>query len=662
MINIPETTTKRWVQANSSDLLGNIWYTKNISFDNVGYLSLSNSPRTIYNEALSGDFDNVNGIEYYSSSFYATTWNKMWSINIRPLIELPTIGVSTPSGDIEGSMCYFGDDLVVVQDTDVDYKPAGDWVDTNISLTSSGQHDSVHFLSQNALAIADVNTVKLYAAQISATPTLITTLTIPEHFEITKMEYLNQYLYIGTKNKNSGKAALFVWNGSGTGASQVYEVTTPHIQSLCAHNNSIYILESNGAISRFNGSGFTQVAALPIFYVGGFTSGSSVSIYKGVMQSNGRVIYINFSDSTNSTRRILNQPDGIWCYDENIGLYHKYSNTLSQVVQDTIGTADVNTTTSVIKVTAAPVTGTEVYYENDGGTSIAGLTTRTKYFVIKVDATSIKLATTKANALAGTAISLTGTGNITQSLIFFPNIDYGAFYVRRPTYVRPMNRIETDAPMYGTDIFWSTEVNKGDSETTNWATLQCTSTGVESRGYFVTSKILSNDVTDYWKTFVIKYQPMQSELDKIIVKYRTQDDGKEFIDERSWDITWTSTSTFTSTETGWADASAGDEVEILIGAGAGLIAHISTITESSGTYTVTLDETYDNYASGDLAVAIFRNWKKLCTITSSETNGYTKLELGNKINGKFIQFKIELRGIGVKIEELSVDDVKFLPK
>src|SRR5262249_568592 len=57
-------------------------------------------------------------------------------------------------------------------------------------------------------------------------------------------------------------------------------------------------------------------------------------------------------------------------------------------------------------------TGDEVLYDNGGGGTIGGLTSGQVYFVI-VDASNhnkIKLAATKSDALAGTAITLTSTG------------------------------------------------------------------------------------------------------------------------------------------------------------------------------------------------------------------------------------------------------------
>ena len=51
-----------------------------------------------------------------------------------------------------------------------------------------------------------------------------------------------------------------------------------------------------------------------------------------------------------------------------------------------------------------------VTYTKGGGTVITGLTDNTAYYVIKVDQNTIKLATSSSNAIAGTAINLTGLG------------------------------------------------------------------------------------------------------------------------------------------------------------------------------------------------------------------------------------------------------------
>jgi microcystin-dependent protein len=71
----------------------------------------------------------------------------------------------------------------------------------------------------------------------------------------------------------------------------------------------------------------------------------------------------------------------------------------------------VNVTTNVITVIAndSLFTGTTAVLSTTGGAP-AGLTAGNTYYVIRVSSTEIKLATTLANAIAGTAIDITSQG------------------------------------------------------------------------------------------------------------------------------------------------------------------------------------------------------------------------------------------------------------
>jgi len=666
MINIPNET-KQWKQANNSDLFGNIAVTKNINFDQEGYLKLSNSSRAAMHSSIDADFD-VPAVMLFNEDYggyFTETWDNAFAINQFPLSDYPTqiTDAGVPSGDSESDAVMFGDKMIVTQDTDVDYYDmvTNAWVDTNISLTASGQHPVANFLSLNAVAIANVNTVGLYAFPFSATPSLITTLTILSDFEITSMCYHNQNLYIGTRNKNGGHAYMYVWNGSGSAAQSHYKVDSNIIFSMCAHKGSVVLLAGNGELLRFNGGGFTTLDAFPIYYTDrSLIDYLNIGMYKNIMKSNGDLIYILFTDNGNSTRKLLNQPDGVWCYDDKVGLHHRYSLSNSLVKIQHILDTDVDPTTDIITVTTPAVsTGTEVYYRA-GATLIGGLTDETKYFVIKVDATHIKLATTKANALAGTSINLTSSGVVGQSLVFFPNIDYGAFYTGR-TMSMCLLDFTSSSPQYGTDLLWGGEVDLR-TKTGDDSLLGTTTGYVESRGYFITPKIFSNNITDTFNRFSLKYSKLMTELDKIIIKFRTTDDRLDEINlsnSANWLITWTSTNTFTTIDTHWANAVVGDEVEVLNGAAGGLLAHITEITLDAGTYTVTIDETFDQYITGDVSQAVFRNWKKFDTIDWTNTDGFYAKDID--MTGKFLQLKIELRGIGTRIEQIKVDNKYSLP-
>lgn len=668
MINIPNQQNRVWNQPNTSDLKGNLFVTKNLTFDRQGYLSLSHSPRAVITQATSS-FNNVAAMIHNDDyGYFVATWDSAFSVDDSPLSAAPTLiaTAGVPATDDETGIDYLGELMVVSQDTDVDYysASANTWTDTNITLTNNGQHDVVNMLSLNLLAIANVNTVGMYLNPMTATPTLVTTLTIPSDFEITKMVYFNQNLYIATQNISGGLAAMYVWNGQGTAAQQVYKVNSNIIFSLCVHKDAIYALLGNGALMKFTGGSFSLAAGFPMYYLDqSLTDYQNISLYKDIMRSNDYVLFINFSNDENNVNALTYQPDGVWCYDENVGLYHRYSNTIrTPVYQLNIATANVNTTTNQITVTTAPVSGTECYYNDGGGTAIGGLVDEQKYFVIKIDSTHIQLAETYQDAVAATPvpIDLTGTGNAFQDIIFFPNTDFGQFYAARPTALLNID-IPTDNRQYGVDILWGTEVYRRDNAT-DYGTLMTASDGLSSRGYFISPKIVSTEVTDAYDLLTLKFLPFTDSTDKIIIKYRTTDDMRNNINLNNWSITWTSTTTFTTTQTAWADAEVGNEVEILTGAGGGLLAHILSISEAAGTYTITLDESFPDYTTNDIGKAVFRNWVKFKTIEYGDSNaeqGFLAEHLGLK--GQFLQLKVELRGVDIKIIELLVDNVFYLP-
>ena len=117
--------------------------------------------------------------------------------------------------------------------------------------------------------------------------------------------------------------------------------------------------------------------------------------------------------------------EGVWEEVAAPGITTTFDNdtmplSLTRVLPSTqhiIATSAVNISNEQITITDHGLsTGHTLLYDNGGGTALAGLSDDTVYYVIKVDANTIKLATNSANATAGTAINLTGTGNNAQTL------------------------------------------------------------------------------------------------------------------------------------------------------------------------------------------------------------------------------------------------------
>ena len=673
MIQIPNSESKTWQQANNSDLFGNIVSTRNITFDKKGYLRLSNASRVALSSTSDADLDEAAVfVRSADHGYWVETHNSAFEINkdtILGIAPAQDVTAGVPSGDLQSDATFASGLLIVTQDTDVDYydPAANTWTDTNISLTATtgSQHPIEKFLSLGSVAIADVNTVKLYASPFTATPTLQVTLTILADFYITSLAYFNQNLYIGTINKYGGHAFLYVWNGYGTAAQSAYEVDAGAIWDLCVHEDSIVLLTSRGQLLRFNGSGFTQLDAFPTFYTEIVPADEvNVSMYHNCMKSVGDILLINFAGE-DALQKITGQPDGIWCYDSNLGfMYHRYALSSAEVVRNTTANTAINTTTNAITVTASPITGTECLLLDSSYPAVpGGLRYDKTYYVIKIDATTIKLATTRTLALAGTPIDITSqpaSGN--GILVFFPRYDYGqTLCASRSVAILPIERNITK-PEYGTEILYGGSISK--SDLTSIDCIGTVSTAVENRGDFITPKINSNQITDIFNLITLKFSPFKTDTDKIIIKYRTEDDMRDFIkiETGRWRATWTSTTTFTTPEPELANAVVGDEVEFLEGGGAGILAHITAISENAGTYTVTIDEEYEYYTSGDLAQFVFHNWIKWKTVTYGDDNanqGFLSDQLG--VQGKFLQIKVELRGVQTRIEGLTIDNKYHLP-
>ena len=169
-----------------------------------------------------------------------------------------------------------------------------------------------------------------------------------------------------------------------------------------------------------------------------------------------------------------------------------------------------------------------------------------------------------------------------------------------------------------------------------------------TKGYFITQFIPSEDIREEWDSLWLKFQRFITTGSQFIVKAR----GTRSLllaNRRPLQatITWTGATTFTLTLAAGDDALAvGDEVEVLNGANAGRVAHITTIAGNhAAVQTITIDETMTT-ASGS-SVANFERWKKLGTISNTEKYE-DSLSVG--IKSSFVQLKVMLAGLASEMQ------------
>jgi hypothetical protein len=96
--------------------------------------------------------------------------------------------------------------------------------------------------------------------------------------------------------------------------------------------------------------------------------------------------------------------------------------------------ADINTSTEVITKAHNFVTGTQVIFNNGGGTSPTGLTNNETYFVRRASSTTLTLHPTEADASAGTnTVDITAAGTGTAFRLYADQTDFSAANVDTAT-------------------------------------------------------------------------------------------------------------------------------------------------------------------------------------------------------------------------------------
>lgn len=656
-IYLPPQESRQWKQTNSGDVFGTLFSTRNIDFDQEGYLKLAKrSTAIVYNVSNFSAVTSISTSALNESTYYIMTSGRPHTLAFNlSLTDIYAVTIGT--GSLNYDIVPWQGVLYSSQNTSFSYYNGSGWTGSLGSLTTGKYHPLCVLESGNQLAIGDGNLVKLYDSSHS----LVATLTIPADFEVRWIRYNASNLYIGTKNIAGGNAVMFVWNGAGSSAQGAYPIDGTFIFSGCNYDSSIAIFTSRGQLMRFNGGGFSELANLPVYYTNyswyGNTPTSGKIINRG-MASDGGIIYINIDGSlADNSIRLANQPSGLWIFDPKVGLYHKAgyatAKTESRSIDDTTG---INTTTNVITVSSYTAqTGTKVLYTASTSGEATGLSPKEFYYIIRVSSTELKLALTYDDAIAGTAIDISSQGT-TQVLYFHNDDDFGQVSSINAgalclTSDYDTNESATYRSMNGSRVLFGAIISD-DTLSSSVNTLQTLTEG-ENRGNFVTQKIHSSAIKDVWKKIYSKLANLFEGNDKVIVKYRTVDKNKfpVYTFPLAKCVTWVDSTSFTTTSD-LSSVVVGDEVEVLSGSGAGYIAHITDIQEGATEWIITLDESV-SVTANDKSYVFIQNWKKIGVANNETADSILGALCGAK--SKWVQVKVELRGVSQPtIEEMQI--------
>lgn len=659
MIKIPQD--KEFFVSNGSDLTPNIQFTKNVDFDEEGYIKLSPPFPSIANDTdvatlgMSLDVIAVDTDDLLDQKYKLVTDDGTFDIDLTAESFAVDAGAPTGNTNVSRFVGWKGGDWYVNVSGDI-YSlqtPLGTVWD--IENTDGIDYAEV-FINRNTLVGSTINSnVQQYteANMNGTTPTgdnSGTTLQLPSNFEITGLAYSNYRIGVATWNKTGGSAYFFVWDGTTASANQGIPVQAQVIIDVVAYKNSWVILTSVGELLYFNGGGFDSLGSLPSYYFNAnwiALDTNAVFEHGRTMHVDGDIIYINVGSllvsSPDNSGILRGFYSGAWCFDPKVGLYHRYGIANSKLTSGSIAAVS-GTFTSTAHLLS---TGDRVLYTSSGVT----------YFAIYVTADTFKLADSYALAQAGTASSTFGTASYT--LKWIKREDWAQLTVHN-TNLGVCRRFENGSNLDNEGVlpffignFMATKSMGADNVVTVMAP------SFDNIGSVTYAKIKSQNIEDVWQGLVLKHRPL-TEGDKIVIKYKIRDFYKQIAIGRADDIspssdfiTWVDGTSFTTTKD-LTEIEIGHEVEFLSGAGAGATAHIVSATNNSGTWTVVVDETIAGGVSGNRSTCIFDSFVKLGTITatSQEPNNTYKVKIG--VVSSWIQVKVEVRGIGTTIEEMQI--------
>lgn len=645
MIKVP--LNSEFKVQNGPETKPNIAYTKNVDFDQEGYIKLSPPMPTLTDDTATAAFGHfVDIFNYDFNSYKAITDDGIFDIELDDLTV--TLDAAAPSGETESRVAGF-------QSTTWIMNAGGDIWATDGTTWTKRNDDTVDFfesfVSRNTWAGAVSGGVQQYAiANLDDSPLSTTStgpdLVIPSFLTPTGQAYSNYRLGIATANRQQGNAFFFTWDGTSASAGQGVPVDAPAIIDVCSYQNSWALLTSRGQLLYFNGGGFDVLANLPVYYFSESwldTLGSDQ--FGKILNSDSDIIYINIGsrlEGNSDDSGILNGfYSGVLCYDPAVGLYHRYGLSHSHIMKQTLTpTANVYTSTGNHYL----LTGDIVVF--DGIVKYA----------IKVDATNFKVASTYDAAIAGTNDTVSGADTIN----WIARTDW----CQAESYNNLFGCVKKIDNSYTTAQGWIPTFAGGglsQKDMTFDSTINILAPIFENVGTICYYKMMSSQIEDLYQSVIVKYKSL-SDGDKIVVKYKLADGYKQIAVGEAGDstpdvyITWTDANTFTTTKD-LTQVEVGDEVEFFAGAGGGSTAHISSLSEAAGTWTVNLDEDIRGGESGNKSTCRFDSFKKLGVITKDTVNqapGQALLRL-NKTS-KAIQVKLELRGRDITIEELIVNN------
>jgi len=333
----------QWTQKNLGDSSGTIWSSFNLDLTlKKGDVKITRlmTNTTSVDEANLGlpigfvKVDGGSGVQ--NAEWWTVAGARVFNGGTRPHVSWSqdaTSGTPTTCSSQYSDIKVFNNNMYVTTASETVYKnSSGTWSNFTAGASDSNNpHLLCPYGNRMYMTRSNSNIISWNTSDTVATSGQYTLDITNDYVNfITFIKPASDKIWIGTINAYHGNGAIYSWDGS-SGNPVRYELDSVGVVSGVIHNDVLYTVDNNGRLLVFNGGTFVEVARFPNFKRNFFINATQTDNNRwihpnGMAIVEGKInILINskFEAQTDTPEEMT--PSGIWEYDKDIGLYHKYS-------------------------------------------------------------------------------------------------------------------------------------------------------------------------------------------------------------------------------------------------------------------------------------------------------------------------------------------------
>lgn len=335
---------KTFLQTNRSTVLGTLWSTMNADFQSsVGVIRID--PRlqvlTKTGDTNATTLGRAVGFTSFGGAYYTVAGSKVYvggSVATAAFVEDTAVTTSTDYDSNYSDITTWNSRVWTTAPSKLRSFSGGTWTDRATFVSTTQPHMMSIFTKfprlyviHNATTVASIDTSDVYVS------TGDYSLTVDSAYRLTCISYSDSFIWIGAVNNENptGQGVVFQWDGISAQPTNIYYIVSRGCLAIIVKENIPFIMDARAELKKYSGTGFDEVARLPIptKLFGSVNSTNDRWIHPNglaITKNNTILAFVNNLVGDPAATIPENMPSGIWEWAEGYGFTHKKSLTYNR--------------------------------------------------------------------------------------------------------------------------------------------------------------------------------------------------------------------------------------------------------------------------------------------------------------------------------------------